>query len=166
MPLVIAVLLGLAALLIVAYPLLGLDAAGASAKDAALAEVSEQESSARQALRDVDFDHRLGNLDDADYGALREDLEERALAAMKARYAHERALDTHIERQLAALRADRRPSSAPAKAAQTATHPRRSAENAAETADAPSRGPFPSRRDSGDPNWGPGKGLGSRRRGA
>ena len=107
MPLVIAAVLGLCALMIVVYPLLGLDHSPRSLEPVELLEASEQESSAKQALRDVDFDRRLGNLDEADYQALRERFEERALDAMKLRYERERELDARIERQLEALRAER-----------------------------------------------------------
>lgn len=104
MPLLIATLLGLAALFVVITPLLGLEGADGSTAEIAPPEIGEQEQSAKRALRDVDFDHRLGNLDEADYVALRDRYEDRALEAMKTRYDVERALDASIERQLAALR--------------------------------------------------------------
>jgi hypothetical protein len=105
MPLLIAVLLGLSGLLVVIYPLLGLDRESADALTRGpLGEVAERERSARDALREVEFDRRLGNLDDEDYQALRERYEERALVALKARYQREQELDALIERQLDALR--------------------------------------------------------------
>src|SRR5690242_21823012 len=105
MPLLIAVLLGLSGLLVVIYPLLGLDRESADALTRGpLGEVAERERSARDALREVEFDRRLGNLDDEDYQALRERYEERALVALKARYQREQELDILIERQLDALR--------------------------------------------------------------
>ena len=105
MPLLIAVLLGLSGLVVVIYPLLGLDreSADASARGP-LGDVAERERSARDALREVEFDRRLGNLDDEDYQALRTRYEERALIALKARYQREQELDALIERQLDALR--------------------------------------------------------------
>ncbi|HEY7341138.1 MAG TPA: hypothetical protein VH591_09675 [Ktedonobacterales bacterium] len=105
MPLLIAVLLGLSGLLVVIYPLLGLDRESADAQARGpLGEVAERERSARDALREVEFDRRLGNLDDEDYQALRARYEERALVALKARYQHEQELDALIERRLDALR--------------------------------------------------------------
>jgi hypothetical protein len=105
MPLLIAVLLGLSGLLVVIYPLLGLDRESADALTRGpLGEVAERERSARDALREVEFDRRLGNLDDDDYQALRARYEERALIALKARYQREQELDVLIERQLDALR--------------------------------------------------------------
>jgi len=105
MPLLIAVLLGLSGLLVVIYPLLGLDRESADAlARGPLGEVAEGERSARDALREVEFDRRLGNLDDEDYQALRARYEERALVALKARYQREQELDALIERQLDTLR--------------------------------------------------------------
>jgi len=106
-PLIIAALLGLACAMLVLQPLFGLDRAGRDADErppVALAEVAERERLAKQALLEVDFDHRLGNLGDADYAALRARYERRALAALKARFERERTLDEEIERQLDALR--------------------------------------------------------------
>lgn len=106
MPLVIAILLGLTGLIIVIYPLLGLDRETSEAlASGPVAEIAERERSARDALREVEFDHRLGNLDDADYQALRARYERRALAALKTRYQREQELDALIERQLDVLRA-------------------------------------------------------------
>lgn len=105
MPLLIAVLLGLSGLIVVIYPLLGLDRESADAlARGPLGEVAERERSARDALREVEFDRRLGNLDDEDYQALRARYEERALVALKARYQREQELDALIERQLDVLR--------------------------------------------------------------
>lgn len=105
MPLLIAVLLGLSGLIIVMYPLLGLEHESADAQTRRpLGEVAERERSARDALREVEFDRRLGNLDDEDYQALRARYEERALVALKARYQREQELDALIEQQLDALR--------------------------------------------------------------
>ena len=105
MPLIIAVLLGVSALVVVCYPLLGLEVVppGAETTDP-LAEVADRETQAKRALREVDFDHRLGNLEDADYETLRDRYEQRALEALRERYERERELDARIDRELAALR--------------------------------------------------------------
>ncbi|MEO7003372.1 MAG: hypothetical protein ABI068_16270 [Ktedonobacterales bacterium] len=105
-PLIIAVLLGLACILIVVQPLLGLERATTDETEtpATIAEVAERERLAKQALREVDLDYRLGNLDNADYETLHDRYERRALAAIKVRYQREQELDSLIERQLATLR--------------------------------------------------------------
>ncbi|MGH2487097.1 MAG: hypothetical protein ACRDHE_13895, partial [Ktedonobacterales bacterium] len=80
MPLIIAVFLGLSALVVVCYPLLGLATTSEVAEVAdPLAEVADRETQAKRALRELDFDHRLGNLEDVDYESLRERYEQRAL---------------------------------------------------------------------------------------
>jgi len=121
MPIAIAALLGLTGLLIVLYPLLGIDPAAEPANREALERVSEQEVSAKQSLRDVDFDRRLGNLDEDDYRDLRNRFEESALEAMKSRYERERELDLAIDRQLHALSAERPASHGIEKAARSAS---------------------------------------------
>jgi hypothetical protein len=106
--------MGLSALVLVIYPLIGIDRSvpGTVRLDAArdggtlMSDISERESAARQALVDVDFDYRLGNLDDEDYSQLRDRYEESALVALKARYEQENALDEVIGRHLAALKAE------------------------------------------------------------
>jgi hypothetical protein len=106
--LLVAALMGLTALALVVYPLLGLDLPARGAEldgpTGRASELTPQESAARQALLDVDFDWKLGNLDQEDYSQLRERYEERALVGLKARYTREQQLDAAIERQLATLR--------------------------------------------------------------
>jgi hypothetical protein len=107
MPLLIAALLALSAALIVLYPLLGLvrePAAPALAPARPASDAAEREQLARQALREVEFDYTLGNLETGDYEALRERYETRALSALKTRYQREQELDALIERQLDTLR--------------------------------------------------------------
>lgn len=105
MPLLIAALLGLSAALIVLFPLLGLDHAAAEmATPARLSDAAERERLARQALREVEFDYTLGNLETGDYEELRDRYESRALAALKTRYKREQELDALIEQRLDALR--------------------------------------------------------------
>ena len=123
MPLIIAALLGLTAALIVAYPLLGLSRERrVAASPGALGEAADRERQARQALREVELDYTLGNLDGGDYDALRGRYERRALAALRTRYQREQELDALIERQLDALRVGQRVQLAPAAPA-TSTPP-------------------------------------------
>lgn len=105
MPLVLAALIGLVGMLIVIYPLLGIGHTRERAAVAdSLADVAARERTAKAALREVEFDFRLGNLDRADYTVLRARYEERALSALQARYRQEQSLDAVIERELAMLR--------------------------------------------------------------
>jgi hypothetical protein len=123
--LLIGLLMGLTALVLVIYPLLGLDrttgvgqvpsAGGQERQPGAVGDMTERESAARQALLDVDFDYHLGNLDEEDYTQLRDRYEERALVALKARYERERELDALIEKQLVALKARDRQGTASAR---------------------------------------------------
>jgi cytochrome c-type biogenesis protein CcmI len=52
--------------------------------DAEMRRFEHQRSLAVQALRELDFDHQMGKLDQDDYRNLRSTLENRALAAMSA----------------------------------------------------------------------------------
>ena len=149
MPLLIAALLALSAALIVLYPLLGLgrDAATQTAP-AQMADAAERERLARQALREVEFDYTLGNLEASDYEELRERYELRALAALKTRYQREQELDALIERQLDALRrapATAVPATTGAPAA-TVARPKAPADAAAKAA--PTMKPAPQRHSA------------------
>ncbi len=126
MPLLIAALLALSATLIVLYPLLGLsrEAAPRAAAPGQVADAADRERQARQALREVEFDYTLGNLESDDYKELRGRYEGRALAALKTRYQREQELDALIERQLDALR---QTEAAPAKTAPANVSPARTA---------------------------------------
>lgn len=106
MPLIIAALLGLTGALIVAFPLLGLTGTpSASATPDVMRDVADRERQARLALREVELDYTLGNLDSGDYDALRGRYERRALSALRTRYQREQELDALIESQLDAMRA-------------------------------------------------------------
>ena len=104
LPLILAALLGLAALLVVLGPLFTAQPAAPSA-DAAATTLAERERAAKAALQDVEFDYQLGNLAEDDYQGLRERYVRRALAALKGRYDREKTLDDAIEAQVQALRA-------------------------------------------------------------
>ena len=118
MPLLIAALLALSAALVVLYPLLGLsrEAESLATTPGQVADAAEREQQARQALREVEFDYTLGNLESDDYETLRGRYEGRALTALKARYQREQELDAQIERQLDALRQTEANGAAPASA--------------------------------------------------
>ncbi len=103
-PLLWAALLGLSALAIVLAPLF-VPAPAGDADPAAAPALAERERAAKAALRDVELDYQLGNLDGDDYRALRDRYTRRALMALKGRYDRERALDAAIEERVAALRA-------------------------------------------------------------
>lgn len=106
MPLIIAALLGLTGALIVAFPLLGLTGTpSASAAPDVMSDVADRERQARLALREVELDYTLGNLDSGDYDALRGRYERRALSALRTRYQREQELDALIESQLDVMRA-------------------------------------------------------------
>jgi hypothetical protein len=106
MPLFIAALLGLTGALIVIFPLLGVSRERQASQQAGgeLGEVADRERQARQALREVELDYTLGNLESSDYDALRNRYERRALAALRTRYQREQELDAQIERELDTLR--------------------------------------------------------------
>lgn len=108
MPLIIAVLLGISALGIVLAPLYAARRLALEPDGVPSSSLAERERAAKAALQDVEFDYQLGNLADDDYRALRERYTRRALAALKSRYEHERALDDAIEAQVRALRASGR----------------------------------------------------------
>jgi hypothetical protein len=84
-----AVLIIVAVALFIAAPLS--DSAlgdGDTDTDHELQQCKHQHALAVQALRDLEFDHAMGKLDDHDYRALRNKLENRALAAMSRPGAH------------------------------------------------------------------------------
>ncbi|HEV8191948.1 MAG TPA: hypothetical protein VGP82_10760 [Ktedonobacterales bacterium] len=122
MPLLIAALLGISALFIVTYPLLGLERASAEGDEPGqLADLADRERAAKEALRDVEFDRQLGNLEEPDYQALRDRYERRAIVALGARYRREQELDALIERQMAELRTKETVASPEKSAAESAT---------------------------------------------
>lgn len=150
MGLIVAALLGLSGLLIVIYPLLGLDAAARLRRaERELDAPNDGERAAKDALRDVEFDYRLGNLDERDYHDLRDQYERRALAALKSRYEREQELDAVIDAQLAALRATNGRATRAGTAARvspTGTRPSAPSSNAANGHTPITRGPGARRR--------------------
>lgn len=109
LPILVALLLGAAALVFVLYPLYHRDLVKTSPAAAlevgavpssAPAQMTEREQSARNALQEVELDYQLGNLAESDYRSLRERYTRRALLEMKSRYTREQELDALIEEQL------------------------------------------------------------------
>jgi len=113
LPILIAIVLGLLALAFVLYPFYRRSpadpkttrendalpirnghAGGAEPPDMGGAEPPplldtterESEDAARAALREIELDYHLGNIEEADYRSLRERYMRRAIAALKARY--------------------------------------------------------------------------------
>ena len=105
---VVAIILGVAALAFVLYPLYRhMPALSQDVPDADTSEQTkgeEKEQTARSALQEVELDYQLGNISEDDYGSLRERYMQHALAALKSRYEREQELDQEIEEQLRRLR--------------------------------------------------------------
>jgi hypothetical protein len=121
MAILVACVLGLAALAYVLYPIYHQKAAqtlptgenGENSKSSeTLHAVLEQEQAARNALQEVELDYQLDNISEEDYNHLRERYIRRAAVALKARFEQERAreqeLDAAIEAQLNKLKEQER----------------------------------------------------------
>jgi hypothetical protein len=105
MAILIAIALGLLALIFVLYPLfrrapVPVQAASVPGSAEESAGPIEREQAARTALQEVELDFQLGNIEEPDYRDLRERYMKRALVALKARYEREQELDELIEEQL------------------------------------------------------------------
>jgi hypothetical protein len=105
MAIIIAIALGLLALVFVLYPLLRrtpatVQVASAQANAEDPVGPIDREQAARSALQEVELDFQLGNIEEPDYRTLRERYMKRALVALKARYEREQELDELIEEQL------------------------------------------------------------------
>src|SRR5229473_5536075 len=81
-----AILIVAAVALFVAAPLSGgfPRRRGATSRELELERLEHERGLAVQGLRELEFDHEMGKLDDADYRELKATLEARALAAMGA----------------------------------------------------------------------------------
>jgi len=97
-----AIMIALPLLAFVCAPLYRLPAGQASSGSSPA--FNEREQTARQALREVEFDFQLGNLDERDYRLLRTRYIGRTLAARKARHRRTREIDEQIELELRQLR--------------------------------------------------------------
>lgn len=102
---------------IIAYPVFRARATGETRRDWETDELRERREAALTALRDVEFDYRVGKLSDADYESLRAQLKAQAAVAIKNYDQQVSALDAAVEEQARArdavieeqVRARRRP---------------------------------------------------------
>jgi hypothetical protein len=117
MAILVAIVLGLLALVFVLYPLLpgsaraDADAQGqTSRRHVQIGQPGEREQAARDALQEVELDYQLGNIAEPDYRTLRERYMRKAVVALKSRYEHNerdepsQTLDDLIEMQLRKMR--------------------------------------------------------------
>lgn len=112
MEIVVALVLGVLALLFVLYPLYRHPSEdpqprveqAAPMELAGAIDEEEKEQAARTSLQEVEFDYQLGNISDEDYQALRERYMQRALVALRSRYEREQEIDREIEEQLRKLK--------------------------------------------------------------
>ena len=108
----LAVVLGLVALIFVLSPLLRHLQAGEQDvimginpnEDDVVSSPEESEQAARVALQDVELDYQLGNIEEPDYLALREQHMRHALVAFKSRSEHKQKIDQEIEAQVRRMR--------------------------------------------------------------
>jgi hypothetical protein len=107
---VLAILLTAAALLAVAYPILAKAPAAKSATTAteSLDELLGQRDAAMQALRELNFDHRVGKISDEDFAVFDASLRHEAADTLRALDQWEaqadQDLDQEFEREIAARR--------------------------------------------------------------
>ena len=101
-----AIFLGLMALVFVLYPLYLRRPSVESPQLApeTLTAQTENEHTARSALQEVELDFQLGNLAETDYHALRERYLRRAYLAHKSQQEREQAIDALIEERLRRMR--------------------------------------------------------------
>jgi rubrerythrin len=107
---VLAILLAAAALLAVAYPILTKAPAAKPATTAAetLDELLGQRDAAMQALRELNFDHRVGKISDEDFAVFDASLKHEAAETLRALDAWEMQADTEIDQVMEAEIAARR----------------------------------------------------------
>lgn len=106
----ISIVLGLAALVYILFPLVHRTSGKSLATPDALPDndaantasslPTEQEQIARTALQEVEFDYQLGNIAEPDYRALRDRYIHNAVVAMKSRHERDEELDEEIEERL------------------------------------------------------------------
>ena len=107
---VLAILITAAALLAVAYPILskGSAAKPATSSQESLAELLGQRDAAMQALRELNFDRRMGKISDEDFAVFELNLKQHAAETLRALDEWEAqtddALDQSLEREISARR--------------------------------------------------------------
>ncbi len=117
MPILIAIVLGIAALTFVLFPLYrsvftkaprilaSQTTTSTNGAEGVAGMRTEREQSARIALQEIELDYQLGNISETDYNTLRERYMRRVLAALKSRHERDQQedgqdLDELIEEQL------------------------------------------------------------------
>ncbi len=98
---VLAILLSAAAVLGVAYPILAKARANVPGRASAqeqLAELLAQREAAFQALRELQFDHRVGKITDEDFVAFEANLKQHAAETLRALDRWEAEADAQLER--------------------------------------------------------------------
>ncbi len=112
MSLVVAILLVLAALAAISYPLLARTrrrGAPPVTTDSDVQRILDSRDTLLRALRDLEYDNRLGNLSDRDYRSLRSGYEREAVEIYKALDARAGALPDDVEREVERARAEAAP---------------------------------------------------------
>jgi hypothetical protein len=107
---ILALLATAAAFAFVARPLLARQRP-ADGEEAEHSELVAQRDLAIDDLRELDFDHDLGNLSEEDHQLLREQSKRRAVGILKQLQAQDSRIDDEIERAVAALRGGSAPGS-------------------------------------------------------
>ena len=109
MSLVVAIIIVLAALAAVSYPLLARTrrrAAPPVTTDSDIQRILDSRDTLLRALRDLEYDHRLGNLSEHDYRSLRSGYEREAVEIYKALDARAGALPDDVEREVELARGE------------------------------------------------------------
>ncbi|MCB0122810.1 MAG: zinc ribbon domain-containing protein [Caldilineaceae bacterium] len=105
--LLLALLIALAALGYVIWPLVSREVPLLPVEDSRLTDLLARKDAALRAIKDLEFDHQVGKLADEDYQRLRERLNRQAIVLLQQleRFAPESAtLDAQLEAEIAALR--------------------------------------------------------------
>ena len=99
---ILAILLTAAVLLAVAYPILfkGSAAAQATTAEESLDELLAQRDAAMQALRELNFDHRMGKISDEDFAAFEGNLKQNAADALRALDQWEAEIDDTLDLEM------------------------------------------------------------------